>query len=47
MSDVVLPRRDEMEAEEYRLLGIDKLNGQRSDTPAVTHVDYSVCIEPS
>ena len=35
----------EMSAEEAALFGIDKLNIQRSEIPAVTHVDYSARIQ--
>jgi len=35
----------EMTAEEEALFGIDKLNIQRSEIPAVTHVDYSARIQ--
>ena len=34
-----------MNDEENALFGIDKLNVQRSDIPAVTHVDYSARIQ--
>ena len=34
-----------MTDEENALFGIDKLNVQRSDIPAVTHVDYSARIQ--
>ena len=34
-----------MSADEQALFGIDKLNVQRSDIPAVTHVDYSARIQ--
>ena len=35
----------QMEADEKKLFGIDKLNIIRSDIPAVTHVDYSARIQ--
>jgi carbamoyltransferase len=38
-------RRVDMTAEQQQLWGIDKLNVQRSDIPAVTHVDYSARIQ--
>lgn len=34
-----------MSAQELALFGIDKLNVQRSDIPAVTHVDYSARVQ--
>ena len=37
--------RRQMTDEENALFGIDKLNIQRSDIPAVTHVDYSARIQ--
>ena len=37
--------RKEMTNEEKKLFGIDKLNINRSDIPAVTHVDYSARIQ--
>ncbi len=46
---LVAPVRSErcrkMSAEELALFGIDKLNVQRSDIPAVTHVDYSARVQ--
>jgi carbamoyltransferase len=41
VADVVKNRRRAMTAEEEALFGIEKLKVQRSDIPAVTHVDYS------
>jgi carbamoyltransferase len=38
-------RRRAMTQEEQKLFGIDKLNVQRSDIPAVTHVDYSARVQ--
>jgi carbamoyltransferase len=38
-------RRVQMNAEEERLFGIEKLNVVRSDIPAVTHVDYSARVQ--
>jgi carbamoyltransferase len=38
-------RRREMTEEENELFGIDKLNIQRSEIPAVTHVDYSARVQ--
>ncbi len=45
VADVVKPRRRAMSADEQQLFGIDKLNVQRSEIPAVTHVDYSARIQ--
>jgi len=45
VADVVEKRRLQMSEEEQALFGIDKLNVQRSDIPAVTHVDYSARIQ--
>ena len=35
----------EMNEQEKKLFGIEKLNIKRSDIPAVTHVDYSARIQ--
>ncbi len=45
VADVVAGRRRQMTAEEEALFGIDKLNVQRSEIPAVTHVDYSARVQ--
>ncbi len=45
VADVKADRRRAMTAQEEALFGIDKLNVQRSDLPAVTHVDYSARIQ--
>src|SRR6185436_6277890 len=45
VADVVESRRRKMTAEEEALWGINKLNVQRSEIPAVTHVDYSARIQ--
>jgi len=45
VADVVERRRRAMTAEEQNLFGIDKLNVQRSEIPAVTHVDYSARVQ--
>ncbi|MFZ1413398.1 MAG: carbamoyltransferase [Defluviicoccus sp.] len=45
VADVVAGRRRQMTAEEQALFGIDKLNIQRSQIPAVTHVDYSARVQ--
>ncbi|MBF0197581.1 MAG: carbamoyltransferase [Planctomycetes bacterium] len=38
-------RRLEMSEEQNKLFGIEKLNIQRSDLPAITHVDYSARVQ--
>jgi carbamoyltransferase len=45
VADVLPAHRRQMTAEEQNLFGIDKLNVQRSEIPAVTHVDYSARIQ--
>jgi carbamoyltransferase len=45
VADVKRNRRRSMSEKEDQLFGIDKLNVQRSDIPAVTHVDYSARIQ--
>lgn len=45
VADVVEKRRIPMTEEQKKLWGIDKLNVQRSDIPAVTHIDYSARIQ--
>jgi carbamoyltransferase len=45
VADVVEGRRRAMTPDEQNLFGIDKLNVQRSDIPAVTHVDYSARVQ--
>ena len=45
VSDVKEDHRRQMTDEENALFGVDKLNVQRSDIPAVTHVDYSARIQ--
>lgn len=45
VADVNESRRREMTADEEVLWGIDKLKVQRSEIPAVTHVDYSARIQ--
>ena len=44
VADIRGNKRREMDAEEQRLTGMDKLNVLRSEIPAVTHVDYSARI---
>ncbi len=45
VADVVKRRRCTMTVQEQALFGIDKLNVQRSEIPAVTHIDYSARIQ--
>src|SRR5277367_4259372 len=45
VADVVEKRRKPMTSEQQKLFGIEKLNGPRSEIPAVTHVDYSARIQ--
>ncbi len=45
VADVKKERRKSMTDEENNLFGIKKLNIERSDIPAVTHVDYSARIQ--
>ncbi len=45
VADLKRNRRRQMNDVEDSLFGIDKLNVQRSDIPAVTHVDYSARIQ--
>src|SRR5262249_53249 len=45
VADVIKRRRRTMTVQEQGLFGIDKLNVQRSEIPAVTHVDYSAGIQ--
>ena len=45
VADVHKDHCRQMTAEEQALFGIDKLNIQRSEIPAVTHVDYSARIQ--
>jgi carbamoyltransferase len=45
VADVVKNHRCAMTAEEEVLFGIEKLKVQRSDIPAVTHVDYSARVQ--
>ncbi len=45
VADVVKGKRREMSSDEQGLFGIDKLNIQRSEIPAVTHVDYSARVQ--
>ena len=45
VADVVERRRRAMTEAEHALFGIDKLNVERSDIPAVTHVDYSARVQ--
>lgn len=45
VADVVEKRRLKMSVEQQALFGIQKLNVQRSDVPAITHIDYSARIQ--
>ena len=45
VADVVKNRRRAMTADEKALFGIEKLKVQRSEIPAVTHVDYSARVQ--
>ena len=45
VSNVNKKKCNEMTDEEMKLFGIDKLNVQRSEIPAVTHIDYSARIQ--
>jgi carbamoyltransferase len=45
VADVKRERQRAMTDEESALFGIDKLNVQRSEIPAVTHVDYSARVQ--
>ncbi len=45
VADVNEKRRKKMSDEESKLFGIEKLNVQRSDIPAITHVDYSARLQ--
>lgn len=45
VANVKEERRKNMSDAEKQLFGIDKLNVQRSDIPAITHVDYSARLQ--
>jgi len=45
VADVQNDKRRTMTEEEETLFGIEKLNIPRSSVPAITHVDYSACIQ--
>ena len=45
VADVCSDKKIEMNKEQKKLFGIDKLNIKRSEIPAVTHVDYSARIQ--
>jgi len=45
VANVKEERQKEMTDSEKQLFGIDKLNVQRSDIPAITHVDYSARLQ--
>ena len=45
VSDIKQEKKIEMNDEEKKLFGINKLNIKRSDVPSITHVDYSARIQ--
>ena len=45
VADISSNKKIEMNVEQKKLFGIDKLNIKRSEIPAVTHVDYSARIQ--
>ncbi len=45
VANISLDKKIEMNEEQKKLFGIDKLNIKRSEIPAVTHVDYSARIQ--
>ena len=45
VAKVAKKRQKAMSAEDQKLFGIEKLNIQRSEIPAVTHVDYSARVQ--
>jgi len=45
VADVLRSKQLEMNNDQKKLFGIDKLNVKRSEIPAVTHVDYSARIQ--
>lgn len=45
VADIVKKRQKPMTPKQKELFGIDKLNVNRSDIPAVTHVDYSARLQ--
>ena len=45
VADVKEDKQIEMNYDEKKLFGIDKLNVKRSSVPAITHVDYSARIQ--
>ena len=45
VADVVREKRRQITDEEKALFGIDKLNVQRTEIPAITHVDYSARVQ--
>ena len=45
VADVISNKKIEMNDEQKKLFGIEKLNIKRSEIPAVTHVDYSARIQ--
>ena len=45
VADINHNKKIEMNKDQMKLFGIDKLNIKRSEIPAVTHVDYSARIQ--
>ncbi len=45
VADIISSKKIEMNNEQKKLFGIDKLNIKRSEIPAVTHVDYSARVQ--
>ena len=45
VSQVKKEKQIQMKKEDENLFGIEKLNGKRSNIPAVTHVDYSARVQ--
>ena len=45
VANIASSKKIEMNNEQKKLFGIDKLNVKRSEIPAVTHVDYSARIQ--
>jgi carbamoyltransferase len=45
VANINLDKKIEMNEEQKKLFGIDKLNIKRSEVPAITHVDYSARIQ--
>ena len=45
VAEILSSKKIEMDNEQKKLFGIDKLNIKRSEIPAVTHVDYSARVQ--